>query len=236
VALGLWLRSSGVGPEASVQQAAAPAPVVALPPGETPPPLEAAASQPESKVTPVEQPAAPSGEPTQRAVQPSKPEPKGDVAAELQEPAEPAAQEPKAAEPPAPAPALPEPAPVATAPPPPPAKVQPRPAMATLAIECRHNFRLAKLEIFSGGKTIYNGELVGQSRVLARASGVLNATAPIRAGEHTLSVRVTADRQDYRGEITGTFTAGATRALRIDFGKGSGLGFKGRKLSLSWRE
>ena len=72
--------------------------------------------------------------------------------------------------------------------------------------------------------------------MLAKASGVLNATTPIRAGEHTLSVRVTADREDYRGEITGTFAEGATRALRIEFGKGSGLAFKGRKLSLSWRE
>jgi len=109
-------------------------------------------------------------------------------------------------------------------------------AMATLEIECRHNFKLAKLEIFSGGKRIYTGELVGQSRVLARASGVLNASVPIQAGEHTLSVRVTEGRQDYRGEISGAFTAGGTRRLDIEFGKGSGLAFKGRKLSLSWHE
>jgi len=230
VVLGLWLRSPGPAPEASQQQVAAPAPTVAPPPAETQPPPEAAASQPEGE-------AAPAEEPAQQTVQPSKPAPKREVAAEPQRSAEPPAQGPTTAGPPAPAVAQPEPAPAeTTSPPPPPAKVQAHPAMATLEIECKHNFKQAKLEIFSGGKTIYSGELVGQSRVLARASGVLNATTPIRAGEHTLNVRVMADREDYRGEITGTFAEGAARVLQIGFGKGSGLGFKGRKLSLSWRE
>ncbi len=229
VVLGLWLRSSGVGSGASEQQVAAPTPAVAPPPAETQPPPEAAASQPEGEATPTEEPA-------QQTAQPSKPAPKREVAAESQRATEPPAQEATTAEPPAPAVGQPEPAPAETAPPPPPpAKIHAPPAMATLEIECRHNFRQAKLEIFSDGKRIYSGELVGQSRVLARASGVLNATAPIRAGEHTLSVRITADREDYRGEITGTFAEGAARVLRIEFGKGSGLGFKGRKLSLSWR-
>ena len=108
--------------------------------------------------------------------------------------------------------------------------------MATLEIECRHNFREARLEILSAGKKVYTGDIVGQSRMLARASGVLHTSTPIAAGQHVLSVRVMAGKDDYRGEIGGTFSEGATRLLRIEFGKGSGLGFKGRKLSLSWRE
>jgi serine/threonine-protein kinase len=230
VSLGLWLRSSDAGPETE-QQAAVTAPAVA-PPSETQPPPETETPKPEAKTAPAQEPAAPTGAPIQRAEQPSKPKPQ--EGAEESLPAAEPKEQPMPAEPP---PATqPELAPVESAAPAKPAKVQARPAMATLEIECRHNFRLAKIEIFSSGTKIYSGELAGQSRVLARAAGVLNATAPIRAGEHTLSVRITADRQDYRGEITGTFAEGATRALRIDFGKGSGLGFRGRKLSLSWRE
>jgi len=231
VAVCLWLRSSSVGPEASGQQVAASAPAVAPPSAETQPPPEAAAPQEEGEATPAEQP-TPAAEPARQATPPSEPSAKRSVAAEPQEPAQAPAQEPTTPEPAVPPPVLPEPA---AAPPLPPVRVQAQPAMATLQIECKHNFKQAKLEVFSGGKRVYSGELVGQSRVLARASGVLSATAPIRAGQHTLSVRVTAEREDYRGEITGTFEEGATRALRIEFGKGSGLGFKGRKLSLSWR-
>ena len=231
VAVCLWLRSSSVGPEASGQQVAASAPAVAPPSAETQPPPEAAAPQEEGEATPAEQP-TPAAEPARQATPPSEPSAKRSVAAEPQEPAQAPAQEPTTPEPAVPPPVLPEPA---AAPPLPPVRVQAQPAMATLQIECKHNFKQAKLEVFSGGKRVYSGDLVGQSRVLARASGVLSATAPIRAGQHTLSVRVTAEREDYRGEITGTFEEGATRALRIEFGKGSGLGFKGRKLSLSWR-
>lgn len=234
VVVGLWLRSSSTSPEASGQPtvpAAAPAPL----PADTSPP-EAAEGQPAGEPPPAEKPATPVEQPARQAAAPSK-EATDRAAVEEQPPvAEPPQQEPAAAEPPAREAATPEPSPAKITPPPPPAKIQARAPMATLSIECKHNFKQAKLEIFSGGQRIYTGELVGQSRVFARASGMLNATTPIRAGQHTLSVRVTADRKDYRGEITGTFTEGVTRTLRVEFGKGSGLGFKGRKLSLSWRE
>jgi len=226
VVVGLWLRSSSADLEASGHE---PASAVATPtpaPAEAPPP-EAAASQPAADTA------------AEKPVQKGTPSKAAAANAMEEEPppvVEPPPQEPAAAEPPVPEAAQLEPTPAEAVPPPPPAKIQARAAMATLQIECKHNFKQAKLEVFSGGQKIYTGELAGQSRVLARASGVLNATAPIRAGEHTLSVRVTADREDYRGEITGTFTEGVTRTLHIGFGKGSGLGFKGRKLSLSWRE
>jgi serine/threonine-protein kinase len=224
VVVGLWLRSSSENPEASGHPAAAAVEATAPSSAETLPKAEAPASQREAE--------AATEKPRQQARQTSPAAPKREIVEESQPAAQPTPPEPAAK--PAPEGAQPEPTPAETAPPP--AKIQARAAMATLAIECRHNFRQAKLEIFSGGQKIYTGELVGQSRVLARASGVLNATAPIRAGEHTLSVRVTAEREDYRGEITGAFTEGAARTLRIEFGKGSGLAFKGRKLSLSWRE
>jgi hypothetical protein len=111
-------------------------------------------------------------------------------------------------------------------------------AAATLDIECNHNFRDAKLEIFAGGQRLLTEKLEGKSGFLGRIRGTLKATASVPSGEQAIKVRVVSERDNYREEkeITGEFQAGAARALLIEFGKGSGIGMGSRKLTLKFKE
>jgi serine/threonine-protein kinase len=109
--------------------------------------------------------------------------------------------------------------------------------MSTLRVVCEHNFRIATLEISAGGKVVLGTTLRGKERVISVYQGLNTFTRPIPAGEQALEVRVEAPEHDYSetGRIEGTFTEGRTKTLRIEFGKGSGLGVISRKLTLAWQ-
>ncbi len=55
----------------------------------------------------------------------------------------------------------------------------------------------------------------------------LAVVRPISAGEHKVLVHVISEKAkfDQQQEISGEFKADGTRVLKIDFGKGSGIGF-----------
>ncbi len=99
---------------------------------------------------------------------------------------------------------------------------------ATLQIDCRNNFDEAKLIITVDGKEILNELMVNKKP--------LTVVRPVNAGEHKVVVHVISEKAkfDQEQEISGEFKAGGTRALLIDFGKGSGLGLRKPKLSLKW--
>ena len=113
-------------------------------------------------------------------------------------------------------------------------------ASATLRVICEHNFRSASLEIFSDGEPLLDTSLHGERQdfgVVHVFKGRTVTSAPITAGRHVLSVRISSREQDYedQAEISGYFAENSTHTLLVDFGKGSGIGLTGRKLGLSWR-
>jgi hypothetical protein len=99
---------------------------------------------------------------------------------------------------------------------------------ATLQIDCRNNFDEAKLIITVDGKEILNELMMNKKP--------LTVVRPVNAGEHKVVVHVISEKAkfDQHQEISGEFKADGTRALVIDFGKGSGLGLRKPKLSLKW--
>ncbi len=113
-------------------------------------------------------------------------------------------------------------------------------ASATLRVICEHNFRSASLQIFSDGESLLNSSLHGERQdfgVVHVFKGRTVTSAPIAAGRHVLSVRISSREEDYedQAEISGYFAENSTHTLLVDFGKGSGIGLTGRKLGLSWR-
>jgi serine/threonine-protein kinase len=121
-----------------------------------------------------------------------------------------------------------------------PAEAPPPAGTATLAVECRHNFKQARLEVFLGERSIVNEELAGKANFWGNVGGRLEAAGPVAAGTYDVRVRVVStDRQDPFDEeaaIEGEFSADTTRRLRIEFGKGSGIGMGKRKLTLRWAD
>jgi serine/threonine-protein kinase len=110
----------------------------------------------------------------------------------------------------------------------------------TLVVEVQHNFKDGTLEILMDGERLTTLSLRGEVRdlgVLSIASGTARRTVAIPAGQHVFRVRARANRGDYRDEeqIGGSFPAGSTRILLVEFGKGSGLKVVDRKLTLSWQ-
>ena len=99
---------------------------------------------------------------------------------------------------------------------------------ATLQIDCRNNFDEAKLIITVDGKEILSELMVNKKP--------LTVVRPVNAGEHKVVVHVISEKVKFGQEqtIAGEFKANETRVLVIDFGKGSGLGIRGRKLGLKW--
>jgi hypothetical protein len=112
--------------------------------------------------------------------------------------------------------------------------------MATLVIECEHNFKDGTLEVLMDGDALVTLALRGDVRdlgVLTVASGTVRRTIAIPTGQHVFTVRARANRGEYRGqeEIGGRFSEGATRIMFVEFGKGSGIKVFERKLTLAWR-
>jgi len=99
---------------------------------------------------------------------------------------------------------------------------------ATLQIDCRNNFDEAKLIITVDGKEILRESMVNKKP--------LTVVRPVNAGEHKVVVHVISEKVKFDQEqtISGEFKADGTRVLVIDFGKGSGLGLRGRKLAIKW--
>jgi serine/threonine protein kinase len=97
-----------------------------------------------------------------------------------------------------------------------------------MQIECRNNFEAATLIITLDGKQLLHESMVNKKP--------LTVLRPVDAGEHKVVVRVISEKEkfDQKQIITGEFAAGGTRVLVIEFGTGSGMGFRGRKLSLKW--
>ncbi len=113
-------------------------------------------------------------------------------------------------------------------------------ANSSLSINCQHNFKDATIEILSDDKSIYRGNLRGQSQDLALVKifqGTLHTSISIPAGQHVLRVHVNSKADNYDGEeqIGGNFPAEGSRSLSIEFGKGSAFGVVERKLALRWR-
>lgn len=101
-------------------------------------------------------------------------------------------------------------------------------AKSTLQIDCRNNFDEATLIVTVDGKQILK-ELMVNKKPLA-------VVRPVGAGQHKVMVRVISEKAkfDQKQTIPGEFEADGTRVLVIDFGKGSGLGLRERKLALKW--
>ncbi len=121
-----------------------------------------------------------------------------------------------------------------------PEETPPPAGTATLAVECRHNFKQARLEVFLGDQSIVNEELAGKSNWLGKVGGKLEAEGPVAVGTYDVRVRVVStdpeDAFDEEAAIEGEFAADSTRRLLIEFGKGSGIGMGKRKLSLRWAD
>jgi hypothetical protein len=112
--------------------------------------------------------------------------------------------------------------------------------MATLNVDCLHNFRTATLEIFSGEAQLLRTTLRGDVQdlgIMKVAQGRYRTSMQIPAGQHVLRVHVSSSRDGYDDEdqIGGRFTEGSFRTLLIEFGRGSGLRVVDRKLILRWR-
>jgi serine/threonine-protein kinase len=109
--------------------------------------------------------------------------------------------------------------------------------LATLKLDCQHNFRSASLEIFSGDRLVYQTTLRGQDQGFGGVKiyqGRLQTSTEIPAGQHVLRVRVSGGGYEAEEEIGGGFSEGGTKTLLIEFGKGSAFGVIERKLSLRW--
>jgi serine/threonine-protein kinase len=175
-------------------------------------------------------PAAPSPQPTAAAVEqaaPAHPETQASAPPPPPEPSKSEAPEKAEAQPAKPSsPAKTTPA--KSAEPPPVAKKTAVAAKAALQIDCRNNFDEAKLIITVDGKEILSELMLNKKP--------LTVVRPVNAGEHKVVVHVISEKVKFGQEqtIAGEFKANETRVLVIDFGKGSGLGIRGRKLGLKW--
>jgi len=112
--------------------------------------------------------------------------------------------------------------------------------LATLHIECLHNFREGILEVASGGRTVLRTNLRGEEQGLGLVkiyNGAFNGKVQVPAGENLFEVRVRSSRSNYdeSDQIGGLFQENGARTLLIDFGRGSGLRVVSRKLTLHWK-
>ncbi|MBI1750087.1 MAG: protein kinase [Acidobacteria bacterium] len=107
-------------------------------------------------------------------------------------------------------------------------KKTPAAAKSTIQIDCRNNFDEATLTVTVDEKLLLREPLVNKKP--------LAVVRPVGAGQRRVIVHVISEKAKFnqKQEITGEFEAGGTRVLVIEFGKGSGLGIRGRKLSLKW--
>ncbi len=110
----------------------------------------------------------------------------------------------------------------------PPAKKVPAAVNSTFQIDCRNNFDEATLVVTVDGKQLLKELMVNKKS--------LSVVRPLGAGQHKVLVHVTSEKQkfDQQQEISADFAADATRVLVIEFGKGSGMGLRDRKLGLRW--
>ncbi len=109
--------------------------------------------------------------------------------------------------------------------------------LATLKLDCQHNFRSATLQILSGENTVYETTLRGQEQGLGGLKiyqGRLQISVELPAGQHVLRVRVSGGGYEAEEEIGGRFPEGGSKTLLIEFGKGSAFGVIERKLTLRW--
>ncbi len=106
---------------------------------------------------------------------------------------------------------------------------------ATLAIDCRHNFKTAQMEIQTGDFSVLRADLVGTNA--GGRGGRLNQTITLRPGKYKFVVKVTAEEDRYiqtKAAAEVEFTKDQTRTLEITFGSFAGLGR--RNLSLKWKK
>jgi len=105
--------------------------------------------------------------------------------------------------------------------------------MALLNIECRHDFRTAKLEVYLNDKLLAEGTLRASMQPNGRMAEIFRMSKPIAPGSHTFRVLLASPLYNFEDqkEITGTLREGSSRTLVIN------VGYSGpeRWLSLSWR-
>jgi len=101
-------------------------------------------------------------------------------------------------------------------------------AKSTLQVECRNNFDEATLAISVDGKPLF--------KEVMRDKKPLHLSRAIPPGLHMITVHVISTRPDFdqKQEIGTRFEAGTAHPLVIEFGKGTGLGLRGRKLTVRW--
>jgi hypothetical protein len=101
-------------------------------------------------------------------------------------------------------------------------------ARGNLQIECRNNFDQATLTITVDGRVLLKEPLVDKKPLIV--------VRPVGVGQHAFVVQVTSekDKFDQRQEIRAKFGMGETHQMVIEFGRLSGLGIRGRKLSVKW--
>lgn len=118
---------------------------------------------------------------------------------------------------------------------------QPTP-MATLRLRGEHNFDSGRLYVYADGQLLKEIRLSGQTvdhSGIRLGSGVIAASMPLAAGSHTISVRISAPRDDFDQieYIDGRFEPHQTRILQVSLGKLGkwiGIGELTRELSLRW--
>ena len=90
---------------------------------------------------------------------------------------------------------------------------------------------MASITITAGGTLIHQGTLTDKQKNYT-------ATMEIPAGDNVIRVRVQSDEAkfDQQREAGGTFQTNMARTLTVEFGRGSGIGFGERKLTLKLGE
>ncbi|MEE8201760.1 MAG: serine/threonine-protein kinase [Candidatus Acidoferrales bacterium] len=117
-----------------------------------------------------------------------------------------------------------------------------RVAQATLRLTGSHNFKRATLYVSVDERVVREIKLRAETKKRGGATvgyGRIRAEIPLSAGEHTITIRLKAPRDDFdETEYTNArFRAGQTRTLEITLGKlGSIVGFGGltRDLTIRW--
>lgn len=107
-------------------------------------------------------------------------------------------------------------------------------AKATLRLTGSHNLYRPTLYVYADGKTLRRTRLHTTG-----SGGKISLSLPIPAGQHTISVRLQAPRDDFDQirYVDGTFRPGQTRTLEITMGKLGkwiGIGELTRELTLRW--
>ena len=109
---------------------------------------------------------------------------------------------------------------------------------AILALDCKHNFKDAEIQIRAGEQVLLDAKLEGKpGGFFGRTGGTFIDRLDLRPGKHSILVKVhsAADKYIEEEKIEGEFAVGKTQTLEIRFGRGSAFG-KTRDLTLKWKK